>query len=155
MTLNVLQHKIFSTFESLIIGSVRNHSSNSDMSPMNDLISWMKHTFWCSFLMKYARKRFEIFVFEVLMTAQALSSKSLFLCLLHENQLCLVSERQLCRLCTTWQRWHNCKTLHLTQSSILMWHFRCHCDFFKLPITLWQKKLFIDAKQYQLSWIWI
>ena len=61
--------------------------------------------------------------------------------------LCQGSERQLHLLCTTWPRWHNHKTLHLNQSSILMWHFRCFCDFFKLLITLWEKKLSLSPNK--------
>ena len=38
------------------------------------------------------------------------------------------SKRSVLRLfCTVWPAWNNRKTLYLTQSSILMWRFRCSC----------------------------
>ena len=46
---------------------------------------------------------------------------------LHENLSYHASESAIRVFCTTWSTWNNRKRLNLTQSSILMWRFRCSC----------------------------
>ena len=46
---------------------------------------------------------------------------------LHENHSYQASESALRLFCTTRSKWNNRKRLNLTQSSILMWCFRCSC----------------------------
>ena len=46
---------------------------------------------------------------------------------LHENHSYQASKSAVRLFCTTWSTWNNRKRLKLTQSSILMWRFRCSC----------------------------
>ena len=46
---------------------------------------------------------------------------------LHENHSYQASESVVRLFCTTRSTWNNRKRLNLTQSSILLWRFRCSC----------------------------
>ena len=102
---------------------------------INDLIGWMKkkivlqvrHAFWWNVLTQCAKWLREIFIFEVLSTTRARSSKSLTLCPLHENHSYQANESAVHLFCTTWSTWNNRRRLNLTWSSILMWRFRRSC----------------------------
>ena len=68
------------------------------------------------------------FLFEVLTTTRARSSKYFVLCLYIKTIRSCQANRSALRLfCTRWPTWNNRKRLNLTQSSILRSRFSCSC----------------------------
>ena len=96
------------------------------------LVEWRKiivlhvrHAFWCIVLTQSAKRRLEIFIFEVLMITRARSSKSFTLCLYMKTIRTKLAEVQFAYFVQRDQ--HGIIAKDLTQSSILMWRFRCSC----------------------------
>ena len=72
----------------------------------------------------------------------------------YTNHSYRASESAVRLFCTTWSTWNNRKRLNLTQSSILMWRFRCSCrrSFFLNSLLPWQDdRAFVDALLMKLS----
>ena len=87
------------------------------------------YAFWWKFSTKSANRQHEIFIFEVLTTTWAWSSKFFIICLCIKTSRAKQAKTVLCLFCTTW---NNPKTLILMQSSILKRCFCCRscCSFF-------------------------
>ena len=105
----------------------RRHKSIISMAEWkNIIVLHVRHAFWCNVLTYSAKRRRKIFIFEVLKTTGARSSKSSIHSLsLHENHSYQASESALRPFCTTWSTWNNRKRLNLMQSSLLLWRFPC------------------------------
>ena len=92
------------------------------------IVLHVRHAFWCNVMTWSAKRRREIFIFQVLTTTRARSSTEIFNSLpLHENLSYQASESAICVFCTTWSTWNNRKRFKLMQSWILMWRFRFSC----------------------------
>jgi len=128
-------------FESLIIGSVRNDKSNVYDNTTNEWFDWLNEAhFWCNFWHSMPEDALKFSFLRFWPQHKPLALNLSFFASCMKISFCQGSERQLRLLCTMWPRWHNQKTLYLNQSSILILHFHCFCDFFKLLFTLWKKK---------------
>ena len=94
--------------------------------------------FLLQFLTKPAKRRREIFVFEVLTKTRANSGKCHSLPL-HENHSCYSSERILRLFRSTWQEWSSCNAFNRLQTPILNWrfHFSSRCSFLNSPLRTW------------------
>ena len=85
----------------------------------------VRHAFWCNVLTLSAKRRREIFIFEILTTTRARSSKSFSLCLSMKTVRTTQAKVQFAYFVQRDQHMNHRKILNLTQSSILLWRFRC------------------------------
>ena len=78
----------------------------------------VRHAFWCDFLTWFAKRRREIFIFEVLTTTRARSGKSFILCLYTKTVRAKQAKVHFAYFVQS-EMWNDRKTLNLTQSFIL------------------------------------
>ena len=89
------------------------------------IVLHVRHAVWCNFLTQFAKGRREIFIFEVLTTTPARSSKYLIFCRCMKTipaRLSKVHAAYFVQRVLYMEWW---QAINLTQSSILMWRFRC------------------------------
>ena len=113
------------------------------------IVLHVRHAFWCKFFTQSAKRRREIFIFVVLTTTRARSSKFFILCL---NMKTIRAKQAKVHFAYFVQRDQHgiiSKHLNLTQSSILLWSFRCSScrSFLNFLFTL--------LREFTPRWRWL
>ena len=92
-----------------------------------NIVLHVRHALWCNVLTYSAKRRREIFIFEVLTTTRARNSKSFILCLYMKTICAKQAKVHFAYFFYDATKVKNRKRLNLTQSSILMRSFRWSC----------------------------
>ena len=91
----------------------------------NIIVLHVRHAFWSNFWRSLPNDDVKSSYLKVWPKREPAAVNPSFFAFAWKRHWCQANESAPRLFCTTWPTWNNRKTLNLTQSSILMWRFRC------------------------------